>query len=63
MAGRLNNRDKVKISKAELMSNAWRMVCIGEGSPRPPPHTQTHLLAPFQKQGGRVPGKGGSQVN
>jgi hypothetical protein len=32
MAGRLNNREKVKISKAEMLNNAWRMVCLGEGS-------------------------------
>lgn len=32
LAGRLNNREKFKISKAEMTDNALRMVCIGEGS-------------------------------
>ena len=32
LAGRLNDREKVKISKVEMMDNALRMVCIGEGS-------------------------------
>lgn len=34
MAGRLNSRDKVKISQAEKLNCAWRMVCMGEGSIR-----------------------------
>jgi len=32
LAGRLNNREKVKISKNEMLDNAWRMVCMGDGS-------------------------------
>lgn len=32
LAGRLNYREKAKISKAEMLDGAWRMVCMGEGS-------------------------------
>jgi len=34
LAGRLNDREKVKISGSEKMNSAWRMVCAGEGSIR-----------------------------
>lgn len=33
-AGRMNDREKVRISKAEKLDNAWRIVCMGEGSIR-----------------------------
>jgi len=32
IAAQLNDREKIRISKAEMLNNAWRMVCLGEGS-------------------------------
>lgn len=34
IAGQLNDRAKVRISKPEKLNNAWRVVCVGQGSIR-----------------------------
>lgn len=32
LAGLLNDREKIRISRADKLDNAWRMVCVGTGS-------------------------------